>query len=335
MDKVSVIVPVYNTKKEYLDECIDSILNQTYKEIEIIIIDDGSNEETALQCDYYAKKDNRIQVIHKKNEGVSVARNFGVEKATGKWIMFVDSDDWLEENAVELLVENSDGMEIIVTTIFIDEQPTETTRETGTLDKEEIKELISSMFLDNNVKFNFVATPWAKMYLKDFIKKNQLKMEKELKIGEDFVFNLEAYSKTNKISFVKNNLYHYRTNLGSVMRIYDSKIIEKYDSFYKIINNKFENMILENYKREYYYYAIKQINRFCTKYFFAEENKMENKEKYKELEQLVSKEPYKTALEIVNFKMLSLKQKLIVLSIKYKKYSILEKIYSVNSWLKK
>ena len=103
MQKVSVIVPVFNTGK-YLYKCIDSILNQTYKNIEILIIDDGSEKYTADICDDLADKDTRIRVFHKKNEGVSVARNYGLNLIEGDFIGFVDSDDWIDRHMFESLV---------------------------------------------------------------------------------------------------------------------------------------------------------------------------------------------------------------------------------------
>ena len=99
---ISVVVPVYNVEK-YIDKCINSIINQTYKNLEIILVDDGSPDNCGNICDEYAKKDNRIIVIHKENGGVSSARNIGIKNAKGKWITFVDSDDWIENDYVEKL----------------------------------------------------------------------------------------------------------------------------------------------------------------------------------------------------------------------------------------
>ena len=98
-DLISVIVPVYNVEK-YLNKCLDSIISQTYTNLEIILIDDGSTDNCGKICDEYASKDKRIKVIHKENAGVSSARNYGIQCATGDWIMFVDSDDWIEFDAI-------------------------------------------------------------------------------------------------------------------------------------------------------------------------------------------------------------------------------------------
>ena len=122
MDKVSVIIPVYNTPKEFLDECVNSVLKQTYKEYEIVIVDDGSKEETVSFCDEIALRDERIKIIHKNNEGVAVARNVGIDNATGKWIMFVDSDDYLKENAIECLINESNDADIVISRIFKEEK---------------------------------------------------------------------------------------------------------------------------------------------------------------------------------------------------------------------
>jgi len=101
MKKTSVIVPVYNAEK-YLDKCIQSILNQDYKNIEVILIDDGSLDNSGNICDEYAKVDSRVKVVHKKNGGVSSARNCGIDIATGEFIMFVDSDDYIEYNMIQI-----------------------------------------------------------------------------------------------------------------------------------------------------------------------------------------------------------------------------------------
>ena len=104
-DKISVIIPVYNVEK-YLDKCIMSVINQSYKNLEIIIVDDGSTDNSRVLCDKYAKIDNRIKVFHKKNGGLSDARNFGLKHATGEFIAFLDSDDWVDKDLYKILYDN-------------------------------------------------------------------------------------------------------------------------------------------------------------------------------------------------------------------------------------
>ena len=102
MATISIIVPVYNVEK-YLERCVKSIQNQTYSDLEIILVDDGSPDSSGALCDQYAKEDKRIKVIHKKNGGLSEARNYGIEAATGSYIMFIDSDDWIDLDMAEML----------------------------------------------------------------------------------------------------------------------------------------------------------------------------------------------------------------------------------------
>ena len=105
MPKISIVIPVYKVEK-YIGVCIESVQNQTLKDIELILVDDGSPDKSGEICDQYASKDDRIKVIHKKNGGVGQARNDGLDLATGEWIIFCDSDDWLETNALEELVKS-------------------------------------------------------------------------------------------------------------------------------------------------------------------------------------------------------------------------------------
>lgn len=106
--KISVIIPVYNTEST-LHKCVDSILNQSYEDWELLLIDDGSKDHSAFICDEYAQQDKRIKVFHKENGGVSSARNIGIDNAEGKWITFIDSDDWVERNYLSNLYQNDEN----------------------------------------------------------------------------------------------------------------------------------------------------------------------------------------------------------------------------------
>lgn len=117
MPELSVVVPVYNVDK-YLNECVESILNQTFKELEVILVDDGSTDESGKICDYYALKDKRVRVVHQDNKGPSYARYIGVSAAEGRYVTFVDADDWLEEYAYEKVYKNIDDSEVIVNEII-------------------------------------------------------------------------------------------------------------------------------------------------------------------------------------------------------------------------
>ena len=221
MEKVSIIIPTYNSEK-YLKRCINSICNQTYKNIEIIIIDDGSTDNTFNICEEYSKKDDRVKFIHKKNEGVSVARNIGIENANGKYIMFVDSDDWIENNTVEILynISKKEKADIVQCNFYYaypkmkEIKRTEMNPKEGYItEKERIQlNLISSKYeeIENGVFTGAIRAMAGKLVKSEIIKIANIKFNEKICIFEDGIFLLNLAKYTNKIVFSNSYLYHYR-----------------------------------------------------------------------------------------------------------------------------
>lgn len=207
---VSIIIPVYNAEK-YLDECLTSICNQTYKNLEVFVINDGSKDGSPEILDKWGKKDKRINVIHKANSGVSETRNLGIEKATGKYIMFVDSDDYIVENAIEILVNGfTKNVDLVICSkqeLFDGEFKEEKYKndEVGILNLENF--VVKGL---NNCNPNFFNSPWNRLFLANIIKKENLRFNSKLNLGEDFVFNLDYLSHCKKINVCDDALYVYR-----------------------------------------------------------------------------------------------------------------------------
>ncbi len=206
-DLISIIVPVYNIEK-YIFECLDSITKQTYENIEIILVDDGSTDNSSKICDEFSKKDERMKVIHKINEGVSKARNIGINEAHGKYITFIDSDDYVDKNYVKFLYDeiiSCDADVSICGTIDIDDNNVFIKKSIpfdNILNSEEaLKQLLNEKF--------YTSVIWSKMY-KNNIAKN-VKFREDLKISEDLVY-LYNVIKNSKIIKVNTNLntYYYR-----------------------------------------------------------------------------------------------------------------------------
>ena len=204
--KISIIVPVYNVEK-HLSRCLECLLKQTYKNIEIILIDDGSTDRSGKICDEYKEKDNRIDIIHKKNEGVSVARNTALEKVSGQYVMFVDADDWIDENmCLELLscaVKNEINM---VISPLINVYP-----ETD-ISKICIKRAIKPQIIKVKNEFSFLekyatGTIGGVLYSKKVLDK--LKFDKELFVGEDTLFFAQALKKCESVAYLENGYYFY------------------------------------------------------------------------------------------------------------------------------
>lgn len=219
-DLISIIVPVYKVEK-YLNKCVDSIINQTYKNLEIILVDDGSPDRCPQICDEYTKKDNRIKVIHKKNGGLSDARNIGIDNSTGEYIMFIDSDDYINDKMVELLYNNikekkSDVAICNFEYIFENCNSKKVPNITPTI-------LNSNQFW--NLYYSeqgyvvFCVVAWNKLYKKELFKTIRYDVGK---YHEDEFIIHKIINQCNKISCINDKLYYYLQRENSIM--FDSKL---------------------------------------------------------------------------------------------------------------
>ncbi len=221
--KVSVIIPVYNVE-EYIEKCLDSVVNQTLKEIEIIVVNDGTKDNSMKKIEKYFS-DSRIKIINKQNGGLSSARNAGLEIAKGEYISFIDSDDFIEEKMLEELYNESENADIVFSNNL----------NYNMLDNKFSKEE-REFFFDKMInKGSYIcmyssAVVWNKIYKRDFLEKNNLRFIEGI-IHEDDIFTIKSHFLAEKVKYVKKFHYYYRIN--------------RKDS---IMNNKVKNKHLENYK---------------------------------------------------------------------------------------
>lgn len=212
---VSVIVPVYNVEK-YLDKCIESIVKQTYENLEIILVDDGSPDGCPQICDKWAVADERIKAVHKKNGGVSSARNAGLHIATGKYVGFVDGDDFIQKNMFEYLMTaiRSDRSQMSVCGYRLSGR-TFCSDENQVLTKHEA---VSVLF---NIKDrpDFEGFVWNKLYVLDIIRKNKLDFSEDLSMCEDTLFNFNYLNHIESVSVISFCGYEYTFRKDSVMRL--------------------------------------------------------------------------------------------------------------------
>lgn len=190
---ISIIVPVYNVEK-HLDKCIKSIIDQTYQNWELILINDGSSDQSGTICDKYAQIDSRIRVFHQPNSGASIARNKGIEVAEGEFITFIDADDWVESNYIkEVTSLNPDTLTLVAYGVAYD-------------------------FTDPSKNFNFIPTTdeillhglvCAKVWPTEVIRQNGIRFNENLHLHEDHVFFYDALKYINKIEIISKTLYHY------------------------------------------------------------------------------------------------------------------------------
>ena len=234
MDTVSIIVPIYNVEAE-LRKCVSSILAQTYKDIEVILVDDGSPDNCGTICDEYARMDNRIVVIHKQNEGLVNARKSGLEKSSGQFISYVDGDDWIEENFIQNLVDCQQKYNVdIVAAGFA--------KDIGD-DSEKFTNIISSGLYDKKKMitdvyprmicagpyfyFGICSYVWNKLFKKELLYDCQMAVDPRISIGEDTAVVFPVLLKANSLYISENNSYHYYQKAYSMLKSVDSLEKEK------------------------------------------------------------------------------------------------------------
>lgn len=216
---ISIVVPVYNVEK-YIDKCIKSLINQTYKEIEILLIDDGSKDNSLSKCVKWGESDARIRVIHQKNQGVSSARNRGIEEANGEYIMFVDSDDYIDINMVEILIDKliKENADISIC---------------GYIEEKLNGEIIKEVCLEDKINYSSEEekllinwAPWCKLYTKEIIQNVEFP---NVALAEDLMFNVNIICKNhiNKIAITNKALYHYISRMDSATSVQYSDVFRQ------------------------------------------------------------------------------------------------------------
>ena len=251
MCKLSIIIPVYNVER-YLDKCVQSARHQTLQDIEIILVDDESPDGCPQMCDEYAKKDSRIKVVHKKNGGLGFARNSGLEVATGEYVTFLDSDDFVDLYTYEHLYN-------IVTTHSLDAlyykfkrfstendvQESARINEITEYKNEDVKELMLDIIASDpsaKVDHKIHCSSCTAIYRMDIIKQNNVRFhsEREL-ISEDLIFNLDYLRHASNVAFNNGEYYHYRVNPTSLTSTIRTDRIEKHSKLFNFIINNLLN----------------------------------------------------------------------------------------------
>lgn len=253
-DKISVVVPVYNVEK-YLQKCVDSIIDQTYENLEIILVDDGATDSSGKMCDEYLEKDSRIQVIHKANGGLSDARNIGMKHATGEYIIFIDSDDYIASDMLEYLYVNIINSQADFSTCGVfdvyDDHITE--------QKEEEIEIITA-----EQSFNYIlqgtkirGAIWNKLMKKALIE------DLEFPVGrtyEDVFFTCDLIQKSEKVCVgTKPKIYYVHRENSITTRPYQKKdydIIDGYAKTYNLVKQKYPNLIRQAEFRVYWSWFV-------------------------------------------------------------------------------
>lgn len=248
--KISIIVPIYNVE-EYLDKCLESISKQTYNNLEIILIDDGSPDHSPQICDDWAKKDKRINVIHKQNGGLSDARNAGIDIAQGEFIMFVDSDDFIETNMVAdlYLIQNKTNADIVCGGIYKYKKEY-TVPIYNEIIQSEIVIFTGIEQLKNMLNSKTDCSAWGKLYKRSSI--GNFRFIKG-RYNEDVVFLFHLYATCSKVVYTNKRYYYYRDTMGSITKILSDKTMHALQNMLEMEQTLIEKKIpaideMKNYK---------------------------------------------------------------------------------------
>lgn len=246
--KVSVIIAAYNIQN-YINRCLDSIIKQTLTEIEIIIVNDGSTDDTLKVISTFANEDTRIKVINKRNEGLIEARKSGFKIANGEFILFVDGDDWLEVRCLEILYKNAKNnkSDIVLYNAFYSYEDKKHPFDTFRINNIK-KDIITELFIGN-----ISPVIWAKFIRREFINSNNIEFPNGISYAEDLALVSNLFMNCPKISLSHERLYNYYQRNDSITKISNSKILEINKAVSFIKNKLDKNRLNNKYKEEFEY----------------------------------------------------------------------------------
>ena len=309
---ISIIIPVYNVRP-YVSRCLDSVLKQTHKKLEIIIIDDGSTDGSGKICDDYAEKDARIRVIHRGNAGVSSARNLGKEIATGKWISFVDADDTIEpEFCEEMLRCAKDKCVDYVCSGYKRIYPKGAEAYNTSFQRKVLKnnELIYCLL---NVQFGY-GFVHMKLIKSDIAK--LVSFDEKLEVGEDALYNLEIADKISEGAILERPLYNYYATSNSVVKRWDKNYIKKYQKAVEKIKEYMEEKYGDEYASEVEnfvtYHAFLILVNYCCH--------DKNKDRVGSLKKLMKIPVFKEAIDKSNYNNLTFSRKITLYNMKHRHF---------------
>ena len=336
---ISIIVPVYKVPEQYLKKCIESIMQQTIENIEILLVDDGSPDDCGVLCDSYALKDERIKVVHKENGGLSSARNAGFLEASGKWIMFVDGDDWIDCDMCQVMYEVGEqkNVQLVMCGMM---------KEYGhSSEKYEYYVEENRIYIGNECKWlqeqllhydANIAVAYSKLIRRDLLIQNNILHDEALRQGaEGIEFNLRLFEILNSVVFINKPFYHYIYNENSISASHNEsnheyvvKCFEKIKQFIATSDNR-ERLIRWFNNRLLYVIITTAISGY-----FNPSNTETYKEKKRKYALYLEKPIIKEALMTDNFEGMSKQRKIILWIIKHKLYWILNVLGYVRKWQK-
>lgn len=320
MLKLTIIVPVYKIEEELLRQCIESLSNQSVKNFEVILVDDGSPDNCGNICDEYAKKNLNFKVIHNQNKGVSNARNAGLKKAIGDYVMFLDADDYLELDTCERCLEVIDKytVDLIAFKLKKSDKGLDGLKSTLINEKNDIVQIRRSIISHNEIFSGYlIGSPCMKLYKKSIIQNNGLRFVEGLKKCQDRVFNYDYFNYVKTLLLFDYEGYNYVANDNSVTNKYNNNIIEILD----FAKSEFKKRLdINNVQDIHAYYSL--CLRFFGEILHLDILKQENKDSFlkrsKRIKDLLRDKDYSNALKNGNIYKCGKKNSVLFVLIKLK-----------------
>lgn len=332
---ISVIVPVYNAQST-IERCVDSILNQTFQDFELIVVDDGSTDDTGYILEHYMTMDARLAVITQKNAGVSVARNAGISQATGKWITFVDADDYLELNCLETVILNDDidRYDLVFWNYYrIKPSGKEATVIFQQLKGEYKKEELFSYVLDNGGK-TALASVYCRLFKNELIQNNNLHFLEGVVSAEDRIFMIDYLMYTKCNLGLEEQLYNRTVNANSAMHRWHKNAKEEYLLSAKLLKEKLLRYGIWDICQKAFGIWILQdsITLYLDTYICHPQNTTVRKKRKKELHVFINEKIIAEALKQIRFSDLPIKSRVKFIAVKYEWIGILDRWYQNKTY---
>lgn len=333
---ISIIMPVYNIEKDYIQQSIQSIMNQTYSDWELIVVDDGSKQDCASLLDTFASE--KIRVVHQENGGVSSARNCGIHLAQKEWIVFIDPDDWMHERQLEVMICKADetGADgVLVNAYFADGDHIYPGRaraeEEMVFEKEAVWELLLEIISPKRGEYlkakplgQFLKTPWAKLYKREILLRNQVLFPEGLHPDEDAVFNLYYFISCSKVILLNDYLHYYRINAGGVTGRYRDIWVEQKAYAMQLFAEFFSKHCNAGFEKEFHSVALLLLSDTCRLQVFHPQSPLSRTAKIQLIRKIISEnDPYAEAVKDC-WNPLYGKRKWVAFALKYRLYFLLE-----------
>lgn len=331
---ISIIVPVYNVAP-YLPQCLDSLINQTYRDIEIICVNDGSKDDSPIILEEYARKDSRIKVVNQVNQGLSAARNNGFEYAQGEWTMYVDSDDWMDTRCCEALIYAVQDSTDLCVFNYIREFNYSSVpkyiyeKDKKVFDEKNINDLYVRLLaptgkeLAHPDKLDSLSTAWGKLYKTSIIREHQIKFVSTKEIGtEDLLFNVYYFTWIKNAVYLPDAFYHYRkNNITSLTKLYKPRLTEQWGLLFHLIEEWIVPLKREGLEEAFQYRKALCLMGRGLNIVFADKTMKEQKE---ELASILYSKEYVDVIAVLPLSQLSIPWRLFYGLAKYKQtYGVL------------